>query len=99
MKKHNLFDKSILDRKCIGGGSNYLLKEIPSYDKKDSLKRQFIQDQKAKDKKEPVKSKVIKSSNFTGGTSNAPLISKTTKFVKSIGKVKSSHIIKKSKKI
>lgn len=103
MKKYNLFDKSILDRKCIGGGTNYLTREIPSFDKKESLKRQIIQDQKSKASKESSRSKIVKSSSLSNNSNDKPSgIIRNSKLVKTIGKIKprsSSHIIKKSKKI
>ena len=100
MKKYNLFDKSILDRKCINGGINYLLREIPSYSDKESQKKKLIQDNRkdSKDKKEN-KSKISHSLNFTGSLSNAPVFTKVTGSIKSIKNISKVKSIKKSKKI
>lgn len=101
MKKYNLFDKSILDRKCIGGGTNYLTREIPSFDKKESLKRQLIQDQKSKSNKDKSLSKNNRVTKSSDSIKQSRII-RNSKLVKTIGMIKpksSSHIIKKSKKI
>ena len=96
MKKHNLFDKSVLDRKCIGGGINYLLREIKSQDDKDAQRNKIVRDtKKIKDKTEKSK---IASSNFTGKFNLSPII-KITKSVDSINKIGKVKSIKKSKKI
>lgn len=96
MKKYNLFDKSILDRKCVNGGINYLLSNIDSYDKKENERKKLIKDRKSNNKEKSIdKSIKQQSSNFTG-IRPVGIISK----IKGKSKINgSSHIIKKHKKI
>lgn len=96
MKKYNLFDKSVLDRKCIGGGINYLLREIKTQSDKEALRNKIIRDKKTNNK-DSDKSKILSSLNFTGSFNNP--FTKITKSVGSINKIKKVGSIKKSKKI
>ena len=98
MKKHNLFDKAVLDRMCKIANHMAISKDIKSYDKREAEKR--LMEQKAKNKTDaPNRSKITRSKNMANQPSNTPTTTKTTKKTgKMSGPSKTTKSVKRTKK-
>lgn len=100
MKKDELFDKTVLDRKVQKGGVKAVVSSVMHFDDKAKERKNFRpeKDSKEKKKKEPLKPKVISSKQISAsGVTHTPSVTKTTRASlksKIVSKVKTSKKIK-----